>query len=217
MQDHGLGEDCLGEAIVTPPDNVIDSCAQQCEDEFQWNTDICECVTVNICDLACILPAKFDPNNCQCLGPEEWSLLYGERDEELDGQCCPIEDPIDDPVEEDCDCECECNCCCDCDCDCGCDGATECPYGFELIADLGICARIKENPLAQEGETCEGFDETTGMPFPDCAEGFICQNAGQVTIPGAGNICMPTCDDGSVFSSRLGICLTEAESDLAVE
>ena len=31
---------------------------------------------------------------------------------------------------------------------------------------------------AQEGETCEGFDESTGGPFPSCADGLVCEDAG---------------------------------------
>ena len=44
--------------------------------------------------------------------------------------------------------------------------------------------------FAQEGENCGGFDETTGMPFPDCAEGFVCETTAEVSIPGSGNTCV---------------------------
>lgn len=46
------------------------------------------------------------------------------------------------------------------------------------------------NDLAGIGETCEGFNEMTGAPFPACQEGLVCQDAGMVSIPGAGNHCV---------------------------
>merc|ERR1719362_836552 len=45
-----------------------------------------------------------------------------------------------------------------------------------------------------EGETCEGFNEFMGMPFPECEEGLMCVDSGLITIPGAGNICVPIVD-----------------------
>jgi len=39
--------------------------------------------------------------------------------------------------------------------------------------------------VAQEGEECWGFDESTGASFPDCAEGLTCMESGMITIPGA--------------------------------
>merc|ERR1712038_20110 len=47
---------------------------------------------------------------------------------------------------------------------------------------------------AQLGEKCEGFNERTGKAFPSCDEGLICEHAGGVSIPGAGNICVPDPD-----------------------
>ena len=44
--------------------------------------------------------------------------------------------------------------------------------------------------LAGLGEICEGFDESTGGPFPACQEGLVCQESGMVSIPGAGNYCV---------------------------
>jgi len=44
--------------------------------------------------------------------------------------------------------------------------------------------------LAQEGETCDGFSETTGTNYPPCAPGLECQpNPLMMSIPGAGNTC----------------------------
>jgi len=39
--------------------------------------------------------------------------------------------------------------------------------------------------FALEGETCEGFDESTGRPFPMCDLGLECVDSGRVTIEGA--------------------------------
>jgi hypothetical protein len=39
------------------------------------------------------------------------------------------------------------------------------------------------------GEVCEGFNEFTGEPFPECEPGLECVDSGLITIPGAGNIC----------------------------
>lgn len=46
--------------------------------------------------------------------------------------------------------------------------------------------------LAQLGEICEGLNEFTGMPFPSCAPGLVCQPSGGMSIPGAGNTCVST-------------------------
>ena len=48
---------------------------------------------------------------------------------------------------------------------------------------------ISFGPFAGLGETCEGFNEFTGGPFPRCEKGLVCEDAGLITIPGAGNIC----------------------------
>jgi len=37
---------------------------------------------------------------------------------------------------------------------------------------------------------CEGFNERTGQPFPPCASTLLCVDAGAITIPGAGNVCI---------------------------
>ena len=42
------------------------------------------------------------------------------------------------------------------------------------------------------GEVCEGFNEFTGEPFPECEPGLECVDAGLITIPGAGNVCSLT-------------------------
>ena len=49
---------------------------------------------------------------------------------------------------------------------------------------------VDSNRLAGVGETCEGFDESTGEPFPSCEAGLVCEDAGMVSIPGAGNVCV---------------------------
>mmetsp|Transcript_24591 Transcript_24591/g.27164 ORF Transcript_24591/g.27164 Transcript_24591/m.27164 type:complete len:109 (+) Transcript_24591:207-533(+) len=52
--------------------------------------------------------------------------------------------------------------------------------------------------LASLGETCEGHDESTGEPFPNCELGLRCLPLGPdyITIPGAESHC--------VYESRLG-------------
>ena len=45
-------------------------------------------------------------------------------------------------------------------------------------------------PVVYENETCEGFNEMTGKPYPKCAEGLYCEPTWEVSIPGAGNTCV---------------------------
>jgi len=41
------------------------------------------------------------------------------------------------------------------------------------------------------GETCEGWNESTGKPFPRCDEGLVCDSRGPEfdSLPGMENIC----------------------------
>lgn len=51
---------------------------------------------------------------------------------------------------------------------------------------------MKEEPsLAQAGETCEGFNESTGQPFPSCDAGLVCEATCTTSVPGACNSCVP--------------------------
>ena len=43
---------------------------------------------------------------------------------------------------------------------------------------------------AQKGETCGGFNESTGIPFPYCVDGLECVDKGEVTIPGEEKHCV---------------------------
>ena len=43
--------------------------------------------------------------------------------------------------------------------------------------------------LAGINEVCEGFNESTGQPYPGCEEGLVCVDSGIPSIPGAGNVC----------------------------
>ena len=43
--------------------------------------------------------------------------------------------------------------------------------------------------LAGINEVCEGFNESTGQPYPGCEEGLVCVDSGTPSIPGAGNVC----------------------------
>ena len=51
---------------------------------------------------------------------------------------------------------------------------------------------MKTTPVgtAEEGETCEGFDETTGEPFPYCAADLECKRGNEMSIPGADKKCV---------------------------
>ena len=49
----------------------------------------------------------------------------------------------------------------------------------------------EEKKLAQEGEVCEGFDESTGEAFPSCDKGLVCEPTCTISIPGACNSCVP--------------------------
>merc|ERR1719266_1500996 len=71
--------------------------------------------------------------------------------------------------------------------------------------------------LAQEGDICEGHNESTGKPFPKCDEGLVCEDAGMVTIEGAGNICQKPlevervtgqaeCEEGTLFDQHACAC-----------
>ena len=75
----------------------------------------------------------------------------------------------------------------------------ECREGLEcreqgqesLDSGFGIC----EDPYNEEpvglGETCDGFNESTGRPFPRCDDGLVCRGLGPgfISIPGRGSIC----------------------------
>jgi len=60
--------------------------------------------------------------------------------------------------------------------------------GVPSIPGMG---RTCQRPLASLNQSCGGFNESTGKPFPDCEEGLVCSSIGNdwVSIPGAGNIC----------------------------
>merc|ERR1712113_1207013 len=46
------------------------------------------------------------------------------------------------------------------------------------------------NSSAGEGETCGGFNESTGAPYPSCAAGLECVDSGLFSIGGgASNVC----------------------------
>ena len=46
--------------------------------------------------------------------------------------------------------------------------------------------------VAKEGENCEGFNEFTGNPFPNCETGLVCKHTAEMSIPGAGKTCVKT-------------------------
>ena len=81
-----------------------------------------------------------------------------------------------------------------------CNCIEQCVYD-ELFTDDIICSRAKA------GEVCEGFNESTGQPFPSCDEGLDCKSSGEITIPGAGKTCVPQDspiqESGSLFGLSL--------------
>jgi len=43
---------------------------------------------------------------------------------------------------------------------------------------------------AELDDICEGFDETTGHPFPSCGSGMMCKETAESSIPGAEHTCV---------------------------
>ena len=63
--------------------------------------------------------------------------------------------------------------------------------GLVLHGDYHYNAEHEHPVYAQEGEICEGFDETTGRPFPSCDHGLECkEDLNFIGIPGRGNRCV---------------------------
>ena len=65
---------------------------------------------------------------------------------------------------------------------------------WKLVSEPATC--VDNDGRAKDGETCEGFNEMTGGPFPSCGAGLECVSSGMITIPGAGNHCVPKKSDG---------------------
>ena len=58
------------------------------------------------------------------------------------------------------------------------------------LATTGLADKYQTDAyLSGPGEMCDGLDETTGEPFPECQPGLICRDGGLMSIPGAGNTC----------------------------
>jgi len=63
--------------------------------------------------------------------------------------------------------------------------------GMECVMNGGNTQEIDEDETyAKVGETCEGYDENTGMSFPFCGPGMKCEYTSDITIPGAGKECV---------------------------
>jgi hypothetical protein len=63
-----------------------------------------------------------------------------------------------------------------------------------------------EKEFAQEGKNCEGFNEVTGLPFPNCAAGLVCRDHSEINIPGADKVCVPeSTDDVRVSENQFGL------------
>merc|ERR1712150_133996 len=56
----------------------------------------------------------------------------------------------------------------------------------------GTCVEPDGATVAKEGENCEGFNEFTGNPFPNCETGLVCKHTAEMSIPGAGKTCVKT-------------------------
>ena len=67
---------------------------------------------------------------------------------------------------------------------------SEIPAGLPVGPILEIDPLPEPLTLAGLGENCEGFDENTGEPFPNCQPDFVCEEDREsVTIPGANFFC----------------------------
>jgi hypothetical protein len=49
---------------------------------------------------------------------------------------------------------------------------------------------------AKEGQTCNGWDESSHKPFPACASGLSCVMGYEASIPGAESTCMKVAEEG---------------------
>lgn len=79
--------------------------------------------------------------------------------------------------------------------------AIKCPDGSIAECNEGTQHCYDESPVhcpAGLGANCLGFDETTGLPFPDCAAGLVCRDQGGASIPGAGLRCEPELDGAPI-------------------
>lgn len=78
-----------------------------------------------------------------------------------------------------------------------------CDKGRMACTRMACAAHLPTEGLAQQGETCDGFDETTGKAFPSCAQGLVCLSVDEmVSVPGAGKKCTPVAD--TVTERRFG-------------
>merc|ERR1712061_582618 len=71
--------------------------------------------------------------------------------------------------------------------------------------------------VAKEGENCEGFNEFTGNPFPNCDTGLVCKRTAEISIPGAGKTCVKTGSNSPCcfrygFGARMVPCCMEVIS-----
>ena len=52
--------------------------------------------------------------------------------------------------------------------------------------------------LAYEGDHCQGYNESTEAPFPECNDGFECREIGphEISIPGRHKRCVRLAQEG---------------------
>ena len=56
---------------------------------------------------------------------------------------------------------------------------------------LGLAVGLQhERIYSKYGETCLGFDENTGNPFPKCEEGLECKKTCEVSVSGSCYTCV---------------------------
>ena len=83
MYIHELGDDCTaGTADDGPKDFYY------CPPNYEWDMDLCECVSTEICYSLCVTPLHQHPLDCgECITDEELAALY---DHGLDDNCLAV-------------------------------------------------------------------------------------------------------------------------------
>ena len=68
------------------------------------------------------------------------------------------------------------------------------------VLKITVLAKLLEVGYGLAGlfDTCEGWDEMNGAPFPDCEEGLVCVPAGGFSITGAGYECVEPAEEGDI-------------------
>ena len=59
-----------------------------------------------------------------------------------------------------------------------------------MAGHLKVPTALAQLDLGEEGDVCLGFDENTGVAFPDCEDGLVCATMPVMCIPGSCNRCV---------------------------